>query len=110
MAYVINLDEYSDIGALWIALCLLNNNVTYFESFGVEHIPKEIKIFIGLKNIQTNIFRKQAYDSLMCGYFCIRFIDFMLKDKSFIDFTNLFSPNNSKKNDGIILNYFKNRY
>ena len=42
-AYVINLDEYSDIGTYWIVLCVQNNNVTYFDSFGVEHIPKEIK-------------------------------------------------------------------
>ena len=58
-----------------------NNNVTYFDSFGVEHIPKEIKAFINNKNIITNIFRVQAYDSIMCGYFCIVFIDFMLVGK-----------------------------
>ena len=43
--YVINLDEYSDIGIHWIALYALNNNVTYFDSFRVENIPKEIKKF-----------------------------------------------------------------
>ena len=75
----------------------LNNSVTYFDSFGVEHIPKEIKKFIGNKNIQANIFRIPAYDSVMCGYFCIEFIDFMFKDKSLTDFTNLFSLNNFKK-------------
>ena len=85
-----------------------NNNVTYFNSFGVEHIPKKIKTFIGNKNIRTSIFITQAYDSVMYGYFCIRFIDFLLKGKSFPDFTNLFSPNDFKKNDDIILNYFKN--
>ena len=58
-----------------------NNNVIYFDSFGVEHIPKEIKAFINNKNIKTNIFRVQAYDSIMCGYFCIVFIDFMLVGK-----------------------------
>ena len=68
-------------------------NVTYFDSFGVEHIPKEIRKFIGNKNIITNIYRIQAYDSIMCGYFCIGFIDFMLKDKSLLEYTNLFSPN-----------------
>ena len=47
--YVINLDEYSDIGFHWIALYVQNNDVTYFDSFGVEHIPKEIKTFIGNK-------------------------------------------------------------
>ena len=56
-AYVIHLDEYSDIGTHWVALYLQNNNVTYFDSFGVEHIPKEIKKFINNKNIKINIFR-----------------------------------------------------
>ena len=41
-AYVINPDKYSDIGTHWVALYVLNNDVTYFDSFGVEHIPKEI--------------------------------------------------------------------
>ena len=73
------------------------NNVTYFDSFGVEHIPKEIKEFVKNKNIKTNIFRVQANDSVMWGYFCIVFIDFMLKEKTLTEFTNLFSPNNFKK-------------
>ena len=85
-----------------------NNDVTYFDSFGVEHIPKEIKTFINNKNIKTNIFRIQAYDSVMCGYFCIGFIDFMFKGKTLIEYTNLFSPNNFEKNDDLILSYFKN--
>ena len=104
--YIINLDECSDIGTHWVALHVNNNDVTYFDSFGVEHIPKEIKTFIGNKNIKTNIFRIQAYDSIMCRYFCIGFIDFMLAGKTLTEFTNLFSPNNFKKNDDIILNYF----
>ena len=79
--YVINLDEYSDIGTHWVALYVQNNNVTYFDSFGVEHIPKEIRAFIYNKNIKTNTFRIQAYDSIMCGYFCIRFIDFRLPER-----------------------------
>ena len=105
-AYIINLDEYSNIGTHWVALYVHNDDVTYFDSFGVEHIPKEIKTFINNKNIKTNIFRMQAYDSIMCGYFCIGFIDFMLAGKTLTEFTNLFSPNNFKKNDDIILNYF----
>ena len=83
-----------------------NNDVTYFDSFGVEDIPKEIKAFIKNKNITTNIFRIQAYASIICGYFCIGFIDFMLKGKTLTEFTNLFSPNKFTKNDDIILNYF----
>ena len=96
-AYVINLDEYSDIGTHWVALYIINNDVAYFDSFGVEHIPKEIKTFINSKNIKANIFRTQVYDSKMCGYFCIAFTDFMFSGKILTEFTNLFSRNNLKK-------------
>ena len=93
--YVINLDEYSDIRTHWLALYVHNNYVTYFNSFGVKHIPKEIKTFTNRSlSIATNILRIQAYDSIMCGYFCIRFIDFVLAGKTLTEFTNLFSPNN----------------
>ena len=84
----------------------LNNGVTYFDSFGVEHIPKKIKIFIDRSIVVTNIFRIQAYDSIMCGYFCIWFIDVMLAGKTLTGFTNLFAPNNFKKNDDINLKCF----
>ena len=107
-AYIINLDEYSKIGTRWVALHVNNNDVTYFYSFGVEHIPKEIKAFINDRNIKTNILRTQAYDSVMCGYFCIGFIDFMFKGKTLTEYTNIFSPNNFEKNDDIILKYFMN--
>ena len=93
-AYVINLDEYYDIETHWIALYVNNKTVTYFDSFGIEHIPKEVKKFIGNRNIISNIYRIQNYDSIMCGYFCIGFIDYMLKGKSLTDYTNLFSPYN----------------
>ena len=86
---------------------LKNNEVIYFDSFGVEYIPNEIKKFIGNKGIKTNVFRIQDYNSIRCGYFCILFIDFMFKGKTFNDFTNLFSPYDFKKNDKIILNYLK---
>ena len=109
-AYVINLDNYSDIGTHWIALYVNNKTVTYFDSFGIENIPKEVKQFIGNRNIISNIYRIQNYDSVMCGYFCIGFVDYMFKDKSLKEYTNLFSPNNFKKNDDIILNYFLNKF
>ena len=89
-----------------MALHVINNDVTYFDYFGVEDLPKEIRTFINNKNIKVNIFRMQAYDSIMCGYFCIGFIDFMLAGKALTEFTNLFSPNNFLKNDKVILNYF----
>ena len=106
-AFIINLDEHYDTGTHWVALWVNNNNVNYFNSFGVEHFPKEIKKFINNKNIITNIFRIQAYGSIMCGYFCIGFIDSMLAGKKLTDYTNLFFPYDFKKNDNIILNYFK---
>ena len=105
-AYVINLDEYHDIGTHWVALYVYNKTVTYFDSFGVEHIPKEIMKFIARKKIIANIYRIQAYDSVMCGYFCIEFINFMFNSKSLKDYTDLFSPIDFKKNDDIILEYF----
>ena len=92
-AYVINLDEYHDIGTHWVALHVNNKTATYFDSFGVEHNPKEIMKFITRKKIITDIYRIQAYDSIMCGYFCIGFINFMFIGKSLTDCTNLFSPN-----------------
>ena len=108
-AYIINLDEYSDIGTHWVAL-YVHNNVTYFDSFGVEHIPKETRTFINKKNIKKNIFRIQAYDSIMYGYFSIGFIDFMLVGKKLTDYTNLLSPYDFKKNDDIIFTYFKSEW
>ena len=103
--YVINLDE--DIGTHQIALFCKKNEIAYFDSFGVEHIPKEIKQFVGNRNIKANIFQIQANNSVMCGYFCIGFIDFMLADKKLTDFTNLFSPYDFDKNGQIILSSFK---
>ena len=74
-----------------------NKIVTYFYSFGVEHIPKEIMKFIARKKIIANIYRIQAYDSIMCGFFCIGFINFMFNGKSLKDYNDLFSQNDLKK-------------
>ena len=97
-AYIINLDEYADEdeGTHWIALsCNRRRN------------SEEIKEFIGNKSIIANIFRVQANSSVLCQYFCIGFIDFMLAGEKLTDFTNLFSPYDLKKNDNTILSYFK---
>ena len=109
---ICNLDAFKSIGAHWIALFVNNNNnnnnmVIYFESVGVVHIVEEIIKVIRRKNIIRNIYRKQTYDSIMCRYFCIAFIDFMLKFKSLPDYTNLFSPKEYEKNNKIILKYFQ---
>ena len=106
-AYVIHLDEYENTGTHWVSLFVKPKYTVYFDSFGVEHIPKEINKFIHT-NIQSKIFRIQAYDSIMCGYFCIEFINYMLKGKTLLDYTNLFSPNDFKKNDRVIKRIFKN--
>ena len=124
-SYVINLDEYENTGTHWISLFVKTNEAIYFDSFGIEHIPKQINKFINndtakstakpssfersaIARIKSNIFRIQAYDSIMCGYFCIEFINYMLKGKTLLDYTNLFSPNDFKKNDQIIKRIFKN--
>ena len=98
-AYVIYLGEYENTGTHWVSLFVKTNEVIYFDSFGVEHIPKEINKFIGNeqspsakarnKKIKASIFRIQAFDSIMCGYFCIKFINYMLKGKTLVDYTNL---------------------
>ena len=90
-AYVINLDEYADVETHQIALFCNRNKIVYFESFGVEHVPEEIKKFFENKNIKANIFQVQANDSVTCGYFCIGFIDFMLVGKKLTNYTSLFS-------------------
>ena len=77
------------------------------DSFGVEPVPKEIIKFIENKDIIAKIFRLQSYDSIMCGYYCIEFINYMLKGKTLLDYTNLFSPNDFKKNDQVIKRLFK---
>ena len=96
-AYVINLDEYADVGTHWIALFCNRSEIVYFNSFGVEHVPEEIKEFVRNKNIIANIFRVQANNSRMCGYFCIGFIDLMLGSKNVTDFTSLFSHMSFKR-------------
>ena len=82
--YVINLDEYADVGTHWIVWFCNRNEIVVFDSFGVEHAPEEIKKFIGNKNIKASIFRVQTNDLVMCGYFCIGFIDFMFGVKKLI--------------------------
>ena len=106
-AYVINLDEFKSIWTHWKALYVNAEDVTYFDSLGVELIPKEIRKFIGNKNIITNIYRIQAYDSILYGYFCIEFIDFMFKGKSLQKYANFCSTNDYEKKNKVIMKYFQ---
>ena len=114
--YVINLDDYENTGTHWVALFVKPKYTVYFDSFGIGHIPKEINKFINndttkssaIASIKSNIFRIKTYNSIMCRYFCIEFINYMLKGKTLLDCTNLFSPNDFKKNDQVIKRIFKN--
>ena len=94
-AFAIN--EYADFGTHWIALYVKDNEIIYFDSFSVEHVPKEIEKLIGHKNIKTSIFRIQWNNSIMCERFYIGFIDFMFASKTLIVFTNLFPPYDFEK-------------
>ena len=105
-AYIINLDEYADVGTHCVAFFCNKKQIIYFDSFGVENVPEEIIKFIGHKKIMSTIFQVQANNSVICGYFCIGFIDFMLAGKKLTDFTSIFSPHNFEKNDDLILSYF----
>ena len=106
-AYVKNIDGYESIGTNWIALHVNVNKIIYFDSFGFAGIPKKKKKVVGDKNVISNIYRLQAHDPIMCGYFYIGFIDFMLKDKGLLDYTNLFFSNENEKNHKMILKYFQ---
>ena len=108
---VINLDHSKNKGTHWVVIYVKKGEVIYFDSFGVEYIPKEMierieHSSLGNKNVKTSIFRIQDNNSIMCGYFCILFIEYMLNNKTLTDYTNLFSPWDFKKNDEIIKSYF----
>ena len=84
------------------------NNVIYFGSFGVEPIPKISKKKHKKQKYHKKPLQKiQAYNPITCGYFCTGFIDFMLKGKNLLDYTNSFSSNEHEKNEKIILKYFQ---
>ena len=106
-AYVINLDEYADVDTHWIALFCNRSEIVYFDSFGVEHVPEEIKKFVGNKNIIANTFRLQPNNLVTRDYFCTGFIVFILAGKKLTEFTSMFSPYDFKRNDNIILSCFK---
>ena len=78
--------------------------------FEIEYIPQEVLNKIKDKSITHKIFRIQDNESIMCGFYCIAFIEYMLAGKSLLDYTNLFSSNDYKKNDKIIYEYSKDRY
>ena len=104
-AYVINLDDKNSKGTHWVSLFINKNTAVYFDSFEIEYIPQEVLIKVNDKSITHNIFRIQDNESFMCGFYCVAFIEYMLAEKTLLDYTNLFSLNDYKKNDKIIYTY-----
>ena len=109
-ADVINLDDKNSKETHWVSLLINKNTAIYFDSFGIEYIPQEALSKIRDKSITHNIFRIQDSESIMCGFYCNAFIEYMLAGKRLLDYTNLFSMNDYKENDKIIYKHFKDKY
>ena len=78
-------------------------------TFGIEYIPQEVLNKVKDKSIAHNIYRIQDDDSIMCGFHCIAFMEYTFAGKTLLDYTNIFSPSDYKKNDKIIYKYFKDK-
>ena len=107
--YVINLDDKKSKGTHWVSLFIDRNLALYFDSFGNEYIPLDVLNKIRNKSITHNIFRILDNESIIFGFYCIAFIEYMLSGKTLLDYTNFFSPNDYKKNDKIIYKYLKDK-
>ena len=107
---IINLDDKQSKGIDWVSLFFDKNTALYCQSFGIEYIPQEVSDRIKDKSITHNIFKIQDDDSIMCGFYFIAFIEYIIVGKTLLDYTNLFSPNDYKKNDKIIYKWFKDKY
>ena len=94
----------------WVSLFVEINLVVYFDSFGIGYIPLKVLKKIRDKSITHNILIIHDNESVMCGFYCITFIEYMLAGKTLLDYKNFFSPNDCKKNDKIINKYFKDKY
>ena len=109
-ANVINLNDKQSKSTPWVSLVIDRSTALYFDSFRIEYIPQELLNKIKDKSITRNILRIQFQDSIICRFYCIAFIEYMIAGKTLLNYTNLFSPNDYKKNDKIIRNYFKDKY
>ena len=95
---VINLNDKNSKGTHWVSLFIHKNIVIYFDSFGIEYIPQDVLKKIRNKSITRSIFRVHGNESIMCVFYCIAFIEYLLAGRTLSDYTNLFSPNDYKKN------------
>ena len=109
-AYVINLDVKNSKGTHWVSLFTENNLDLYFDYFGIKDTPLEVLNKIIYKSITHNIFRMQDKESVMCGFYCIAFIEYMLAGKILFGYNNLFSPNDYEENNKVIYKYFQDKY
>ena len=109
-AYVINRDDKNGKETHLVSLFIDRNTAVYLDSFGIEYISQEVLNKIRDKSITHNIFRMKDNESVMWGFYCIAFIEYMLAGKTLLDCTKLFSANDYKKNDKIIYKYFKDKY
>ena len=97
--YVINLDDRKIKGTHWVSLFIGKKTAIFFDSFGIEYIPQEIVHITRDKSITHNTIRIQDNDSIMCAFYCVAFVEYMLAGKTLLDYTNLFSPNDYENND-----------
>ena len=109
---MINLNDKPSNGTHWVSLFIDKNTAIHFDSFGIEYISQQVWNKIRDKSITYTTYLKNKIDndSIMSGFYCIVFIEYMLSGKTLSDYTNLFSPNDYKKNDKIINKYFKDKY
>ena len=89
-----------------MAIFVNDDHTVYFDSFGVEHLPQEVGHFLREKETEANVFRVQPAKSVLCGYYCRKFLDYMFDRKSLVDYTSLFSPTDFKMNDRVVLRLF----
>ena len=95
---VINLDDKQSKETHLVSLFIDRDKALYFDCFAIEYIPQDVLNKIKDKSINHNIFRIQTDGSIMCGLYCIVFIEYIITGKIFLHYTNLFSPNDSQKN------------
>ena len=98
---MINLDDKKSKRTHWVSLFIDRNAAVYFDSFVVQYIPQEVLNKITDKSITQNIFRIQGNACIICGFYCVAFIESMFSGKTLLDHSNLFSPNDYKKNDKV---------
>ena len=108
--YLINIDETNSKGTHWVSLFIDKNLAVYSDSFEIEYIPQKILNKIKDKSITHNIFRIRDNESVMCGFYYIAFMEYRFAGKTLLEYTDLFSVSDYKKNYKIIYKYFKDKY